>query len=136
MWRRRGGATPAPCSPSCGWAARVRAEREQACLSGVRKLALGCHLSSSSGRHACATLAGAACSQVARHTPCLRPLFLPAVGNFSSCEAAELLGALRRAAGERCQLLLGTDMWKDAGVLRRAYDDAQGGWAQAGVLLG
>lgn len=49
-----------------------------------------------------------------------------AVGNFSNAEAAELLGALHRAAGDRCQLLLGADMWKGEGVLRRAYDDAQG----------
>ena len=48
------------------------------------------------------------------------------MGNFSSCEAAELLGALRCAASERCQLLLGADAWKDAGVLAQAYNDTQG----------
>ena len=58
----------------------------------------------------------------------------PTVGNFSGSEAAQLLGALRRAAGERCQLLLGTDMWKDVGVLLRAYHDGQG--KQMGSLCG
>jgi uncharacterized SAM-dependent methyltransferase len=48
------------------------------------------------------------------------------VGNFSGPEAADFLSALHRAAGERCQLLLCTDLWKDEEVLRRAYDDSQG----------
>lgn len=56
------------------------------------------------------------------------------MGNFSGSEAVQLLGALRRAAGERCQLLLGTDMWKDVGVLLRAYHDGQG--KQTGSVWG
>lgn len=48
------------------------------------------------------------------------------MGNFSPGEAARFLAELRAAAGERSQLLLGADRWKDAGVLRRAYDDSQG----------
>lgn len=62
-------------------------------------------------------------------------LFSLAVGNFSSAEAAELLCALRRAAGERCQLLLCCDLWKSPEVLRRAYDDSQGGGAAAAAEL-
>lgn len=56
------------------------------------------------------------------HPACLPP----AVGNFSDGEAAELLGALRAAAGERSQLLLCTDMWKEEGALLAAYNDPQG----------
>ncbi|KAL4443671.1 hypothetical protein ABPG75_011408 [Micractinium tetrahymenae] len=48
------------------------------------------------------------------------------VGNFSPGEAADFLAALRAAAGERSQLLLGADRWKSGGVLRQAYDDSQG----------
>ena len=54
------------------------------------------------------------------HTPCT------AVGNFSGPEAADFLSALHRAAGERSQLLLCTDLWKDEEVLRQAYDDSPG----------
>lgn len=49
------------------------------------------------------------------------------VGNFSAAEAPEFLQALRRRAGPRSQLLLGADLWKDAGVLRAAYQDHKGG---------
>lgn len=59
--------------------------------------------------------------------PCLPPPpAAAAVGNFSSAEAVGLLSALRAAAGERCQLLLCTDLWKDPDTLRAAYDDSQG----------
>jgi hypothetical protein len=60
------------------------------------------------------------------------------VGNFSAPEAAAFLGKLRAAAGPRAQLLLCTDRWKDARVLRAAYNDSQGGqaavwWMEHGV---
>ncbi|KAL4447235.1 hypothetical protein ABPG77_007268 [Micractinium sp. CCAP 211/92] len=48
------------------------------------------------------------------------------VGNFSPAEAVPFLTELRDAAGEHSQLLLGADRWKDAEVLRQAYDDSQG----------
>ena len=76
-----------------------------------------------------------ACPVLPRHNhPSTQPPSLPlvhatgpaAVGNFSSGEAAEFLSAMRRVAGERCQLLLCTDMWKDSAVLHAAYDDSQG----------
>jgi uncharacterized SAM-dependent methyltransferase len=52
--------------------------------------------------------------------------FLAAVGNFSSEEAADFVAALHSAAGANSQLLLATDQWKDAEVLRQAYDDSAG----------
>ncbi len=48
------------------------------------------------------------------------------MGNFSPTEAVPFLTELRDAAGEHSQLLLGADRWKDAEMLRQAYDDSQG----------
>ena len=45
-----------------------------------------------------------------------------------------MLCALHDAAGDRSQLLLATDSWKDPETLLRAYHDSQG--SPAGVCLG
>lgn len=48
------------------------------------------------------------------------------IGNFNERDAAGFLAALAAAAGPSARVLLGTDLWKDAGVLRAAYDDTAG----------
>jgi L-histidine Nalpha-methyltransferase len=48
------------------------------------------------------------------------------IGNFEPRQAAQLLRDLRRQLSPGDRLLLGVDMVKDRGTLRRAYDDAAG----------
>lgn len=48
------------------------------------------------------------------------------IGNFHPPEAVRFLGRMRSLAGEGGALLIGVDREKDAGVLERAYDDADG----------
>ncbi|MQY10408.1 Histidine N-alpha-methyltransferase [Streptomyces sp. RB5] len=48
------------------------------------------------------------------------------IGNLDAGQRAAFLTAVRAALGPDDALLLGADLVKDAGVLRRAYDDAQG----------
>ncbi|MCC5812745.1 MAG: L-histidine N(alpha)-methyltransferase [Ectothiorhodospiraceae bacterium] len=48
------------------------------------------------------------------------------LGNFAPPQAEELLANLHRVAGPGGGLLLGVDLRKDPGVLKPAYDDAQG----------
>ena len=48
------------------------------------------------------------------------------IGNFDRDEAAAFLCHVARVAGPGGALLLGVDQWKDAAVLRRAYDDPEG----------
>jgi L-histidine Nalpha-methyltransferase len=48
------------------------------------------------------------------------------IGNFEPEDASRLLHTVRRSLSHGDALLLGTDMVKDADVLRRAYNDSQG----------
>ena len=48
------------------------------------------------------------------------------IGNFTRAEARHFLGGIRDAMSPEDRLLLGVDLRKDAHVLWRAYDDAQG----------
>ena len=48
------------------------------------------------------------------------------IGNFERDEAETFLKHVARVAGPGGALLIGADQWKDAGVLRRAYDDPDG----------
>ena len=48
------------------------------------------------------------------------------VGNFAPPAAVAFLRDLRASAGANSSLLLCTDLWKDPGVLRAAYDDPRG----------
>lgn len=48
------------------------------------------------------------------------------IGNFSPDEARLLLARLRNLGGNGGRLLLGADLVKDAGMLERAYNDAEG----------
>src|SRR5262249_50766158 len=48
------------------------------------------------------------------------------IGNFTRSEAQHFVGGIRDAMSADDRLLLGVDLRKDAGVLWRAYDDAQG----------
>ncbi len=48
------------------------------------------------------------------------------IGNFDPPAALNLLRVMRRVAGERGGLVVGTDLVKDVNVLVRAYDDAEG----------
>lgn len=57
-----------------------------------------------------------------------RLLFYPgsSIGNFTPDEAIVLLHAVRRAAGDDAQLLIGVDLVKEEAVMQQAYDDALG----------
>ena len=48
------------------------------------------------------------------------------IGNFERDEAARFLAHVAAVAGPGGALLIGADQWKDAAVLRRAYDDPEG----------
>lgn len=48
------------------------------------------------------------------------------IGNMTPREAVDLLRAMRESLGEGAMLLIGMDRVKDADILIRAYDDAQG----------
>ena len=48
------------------------------------------------------------------------------IGNFTRDEAAAFLGHVAEVIGPDGALLVGVDQWKDADVLRRAYDDEDG----------
>lgn len=48
------------------------------------------------------------------------------IGNFAPPQARELLGHLRRLAGDAGKALIGVDLPKDRGTLERAYDDREG----------
>ena len=48
------------------------------------------------------------------------------IGNLAADEAAEFLRHVAQVVGPGGALLLGVDQWKDAEVLRRAYDDDRG----------
>jgi len=64
-----------------------------------------------------------------KHTesPCRLLLWLgSSIGNLSREEAAHFLGSVRASMRPRDRLLLGIDLRKDAQVLERAYDDAEG----------
>lgn len=66
---------------------------------------------------------------LAPHLPAGRRLvFYPgsSIGNFTPGEAVDLLGAFRNLAGPDGGLLIGFDCLKEASVLHRAYNDAQG----------
>jgi L-histidine Nalpha-methyltransferase len=61
--------------------------------------------------------------------PCSRRLaFFPGstIGNFDPPEAVALLRRMAHEAGPGGALLIGVDLPKDEGTLRRAYDDARG----------
>lgn len=73
-------------------------------------------------------LAGVALARQAHPQATLCLLWLgSSVGNFGQDAAAAFLVYLAAAAGERMQLLLCTDLWKDEGTLLRAYCDSAGG---------
>lgn len=57
------------------------------------------------------------------------------IGNFEPVEAARLLRRFRDAAGEDGLMLLGVDLRKSAGTLRRAYDDSEGVTARFNLNL-
>ena len=48
------------------------------------------------------------------------------IGNFTPDEARGFLRHAAEVAGDDGALLIGVDQWKDAAVLRRAYDDPEG----------
>lgn len=48
------------------------------------------------------------------------------IGNLIPLAAVDLLRAMRASLGLGAQLLIGMDRIKDAGILERAYDDAEG----------
>ena len=57
-----------------------------------------------------------------------RVVFFPGstLGNFEPDQAERFLAHVARVIGGDGALLIGVDQWKDAGVLRRAYDDQDG----------
>ncbi|MFO7306388.1 MAG: L-histidine N(alpha)-methyltransferase [Gammaproteobacteria bacterium] len=64
--------------------------------------------------------------EVARASRCV--VYFPGstLGNFDRAEAASLLSRIRGMIGRHGAALIGIDLRKDAGVLRRAYNDAAG----------
>lgn len=48
------------------------------------------------------------------------------IGNLTEEQAAGFLGEVAHAMSASDRFLLGTDLWKDPSVLRRAYDDSEG----------
>ncbi len=48
------------------------------------------------------------------------------IGNLTTDEAVGFLRHVAQVVGDRGALLMGVDQWKDAGVLRLAYDDPDG----------
>ena len=48
------------------------------------------------------------------------------IGNFTPDEARDFLHHVAEVVGDDGALLVGVDQWKDAAILRRAYDDPEG----------
>jgi len=61
-------------------------------------------------------------------TDARRVVYFPGstIGNFTRAEAAGFLSRIRRMIVPDGGLLLGVDLWKDAAILRAAYDDREG----------
>jgi len=63
-----------------------------------------------------------------RVQPRKKVIFFPGstIGNFHPPEAVRFLRHLRETCGEDCELIIGVDTKKDAGLLHMAYNDYQG----------
>ena len=74
------------------------------------------------------TTPGRTRSRICRTSTSRVVVFFPGstIGNFERAEAERFLRHVAEVAGPGGALLIGADQWKDAGVLRRAYDDPEG----------